>query len=1249
MDSQGMYVNIGLNRENYTTAFVDCGCLTYAMMSEAFARKTRLPRIPITPRDLAQVNITVKGAIKSVTFADIDIDGYRKRRVFFFVIPNQDDDVILGKTWMEEEDVTLQPAKGLLHIGSQDHWVKERDPDKKERTELRGMMASVFAGLVRQARRRKRERKDDKLHVFAASLKDIEKALAPTKKTNPREKLPAHYHEFLSVFDRAKADQLPPNRSGIDHHIPLQTDEDGNEKDPPFGPLYGMSREELIVLRRTLTELLDKGFIRASSSSASAPVLFVRKPGGGLRFCVDYRALNAITRKDRYPLPLINETLRAIAKAKWLTKLDVIAAFHKIRIQKGEEWKTAFRTRYGLFEWLVTPFGMTGAPATFQRYINRTLQDYLDEFCSAYLDDILIYSDGSLKDHRQKVKQVLKRLQDAGLQIDIDKCEFETKSTKYLGFIVEAGKGIRVDPEKIQAIQSWEEPKTARGVRRFIGFANYYRQFIPMFSKIAMPLTALTKKDAQFKWTQQCQTAFDELKTLLISAPILAHWDPDRETVLETDSSGYAVGGSLSQKDDGGILRPVAFFSKKNIPAECNYPVHDKELLAIIRCLEHWDPELRSVSSFEILTDHLNLRYFMRKQQLSERQARWAEILSRYNFTLHYRPGKQAVVPDALSRREQDMPADAYDERLQGRRMCLLQPVKGMKGALRVNWSPKTHCKAGFVARGDADRENDPVASQDDDVENPFNDDQLQRLWKEGLQNHNRYWLIRRAIQREERRLPPQWGLPISTSECSIDEGKRLCWRERIWVPDYEALRTRIIQNTHDSALTGHPGRDMLKSLISRRFYWPGLDQDVRRLVRNCDVCGRSNVWREKRRGLLKPLPIPERIWSEISIDFVVDLPPTRSKGITSLMVITDRLSKSVILEPMPDITAEMTAKSVAKCLVQHHGLPRSVVTDRGTQFTSHLWQHLCRLLRVQQRLSTAWHPETDGATERANQEVERYIRIFTTYAQDDWDELLPTAMVAMNNRTATSTGLSPFFFTHGYHVDAVDINEPLRSEGKSPIATAEAMVKRVREATEWAQAAMASAQEEQEKQANTKRQPAEQFRPGDKVWLRLQNIRSERPSKKLDWRCAKYTVMETVGTHACRLDTPPGIHNVFHVSLLKLAADDPLPSQQSDDYRPPAILTDEGEEYLVEEILDEKRVKGKWQVRVKWVGWAEPTWEPVEFLDDTTALARYQEEHGNVGNTGKQRQKTSRKKRVNFTSENTTTPAGEEGGIVTG
>lgn len=1204
MDSQPFYVNIGINREYYSTAHVDSGCLCYGTVNEALVRKARLPRIPITPRTLDEVSTSLPGAIRGVTYADIDIDGYRKKRFFFYVIPEQKDEVLLGRTWMNREDVVLYPSKGLLHIGSQDHWVNERDPDHHERYELYGQPAATFAGLVRRARREKQDQRG--LRVLSASLADIEKALAPKKKTDAREKLPRHYHEYLSVFDRGQADRLPPHRHGSDHKIVLERDANGREKEPPWGPLYGMSREELIVLRRTLTELLDKGFIRASSSPASAPVLFVRKPGGGLRFCVDYRGLNAITKKDRYPLPLIEETLRSLSKAKWLTKLDVIAAFHKVRIEKGDEWKTAFRTRYGLYEWLVTPFGLTGAPATFQRYINHTLREFLDEFCSAYIDDILIYSSGSLADHRKKVKQVLARLRDAGLQIDIDKCEFETTSVKYLGFIVEAGKGIRVDPEKVQAIQQWQPPRSVKGVRSFLGFANYYRQFIPRFSNIASPLTALTKKDAVFNWSKECQAAFEELKLRLITAPVLAQWDPDRETVVETDSSGYVTGGALSQRGDDGIMRPVAFFSKKNAPAECNYPIHDKELLAIIRCLEHWDAELRSVASFTVLTDHLNLQYFTKKQPLSERQARWAETLSRYNFTIKHRPGKEAVVPDALSRREQDMPHSIEDERLRGRRVQLLEPRKG--GGL------VTKVKSGYVTKGDTDQAGDETACQDESVENPFTDEELQRLWNEGLKQHNRYWLIRKAVQQGERRLPSQWGLPVMLSECSVDDGQRLCWRERIWVPNYEPLRTRLMQETHDSALAGHPGRDMLKSLLSRRFYWPGLDADARRFVRNCDMCGRSNIWREKRRGLLKPLPIPERIWSELSIDFVTDLPPTKSNGSTNLMVVTDRLSKSVVFEALKDITAETTARTLIRSVVQHHGIPSAIVTDRGTQFTSRMWKRLCELLHIKQRLSTAWHPETDGATERANQEVERYIRIFATYAQDNWDELLPAAAMSINNRTATSTGQSPFFLTHGYHIEPIQVKERLRVDGKSPVAKAEGIVRRLQEATEWAQAAMASAQERQEENTNTRRQPSDQFKPGDKVWLRLRNIRSNRPSKKLDWLSGKYTVLETVGSHACRLDTPPGVHNVFHVSLLKLAADDPLPSQTSDDYRPPAILTDDGELWEVEEIRGQKKVGRQWKVLVKWVGYVEPTWEPVKHLADTTALAEYEAVHGKVG-----------------------------------
>ena len=375
-----------------------------------------------------------------------------------------------------------------------------------------------------------------------------------------------------------------------------------------------MSRAELLVLRKTLTELLEKNFIHVSKSSAAAPVLFARKPGGGLRFCVDYRALNAITKKDRYPLPLINETLERISRAKWFTKLDVIAAFHKIRIAPGHEWMTAFRTRFGLFEWLVMPFGLANAPSTFQRYINWTLRDFLDEFASAYLDDILIFTDGSLHRHREHVRRVLARLREAGLQIDIDKCEFETKSTKYLGFIIEAGKGIRMDPEKVKAIVDWQTPTSTRGVRSFLGFANFYRRFIRGFSDLIRPLVALTQQGTPFNWTNKHTQVFERLKQMFTTAPVLMQFDPDRETVVETDASNWATGGVLSQYDDNGLLRPCAYFSKKNSPAECNYEIHDKELLAIINALKEWEAELIGLKEFLIITDHRNLRYFMMTQ-----------------------------------------------------------------------------------------------------------------------------------------------------------------------------------------------------------------------------------------------------------------------------------------------------------------------------------------------------------------------------------------------------------------------------------------------------------------------------------------------------------------------------------------------------------------------------------------------------------------------------------------------------------
>lgn len=626
---------------------------------------------------------------------------------------------------------------------------------------------------------------------------------------------------------------------------------------------------------------------------------------------MDYRALNAITKKDRYPLPLIRETLRTLSQATWLTKLDVSAAFHQIRMAKGEEWKTAFRTRYGLFEWNVVPFGLTGAPATFQRYINWLLRNYLDDFCTAYIDDILIFSSGSQHDHREKVKQVLTKLQEGGLTLDILKCEFEVKRTKYLGYIIDVERGVSMDPEKVKAIRDWETPKTIKGLRGFLGFANFYRMFIKNYSEIVMPLTRLTQKDVPFVFDSKCLEAFEQLKELFIKDPILVSFDPDRQTVVEPDASNWAVGGVLSQYDDAGALRPVAYFSKKNLPAECNYPIHDKELLAVIRCLDEWDAELRSIKDpFKILTDHRNLEHFMQARQLNERQIRWAYKLARYNYELCYRPGSEALRPDALSRRDQDMPVNG-DDRLDQRVMKLLPSWNKVVRACPIEIHENT---------------------------SPFQDNELSQLWNEALENDKSYKEIVDTVQSTAIQWPSSLKIRgVELSQCTIGDDGAVRRSGRLWVPDYEPLRTKLIQSVHDSQMIGHPGRDTMIDLLGRQFFWPGFSQDIKQFTRNCDICGSATVWRHKRWGLLKPLPVPDRVWRFLSMDFITDLP--QADGYDACLVITDRLSKGVIFEPVCSMTAESTATTFINAVYRHHGLPTDIVSDRGTQWVNAFWK----------------------------------------------------------------------------------------------------------------------------------------------------------------------------------------------------------------------------------------------------------------------------------------------------------------------
>jgi transposase InsO family protein len=1233
MDGPPFIVSAQVNRECFSKSLIDTGCQTYGIIDSHFVQRHGITRVSIPPRKFQGFENNLMITINEVAKLTLDIGGCCQHNMFLYIAPKLSGyDIILGLPWLQQQRANIilsgpEPKLVFEDTGIEvlsEYGGTSRGPPPKH------ISAVAFNWLTSHRKRKKGT------EVFTASMADIEKALKVRKHTDPKVKLPAHYHTYLDVFDRQAADVLPPFRPGVDHRIELEAT-DGKKPELPWGPLYNMSREELLVLRKTLTELLDKGFIRVSNSPAAAPILFAKKPGGGLRFCQDYRALNKITKKDRYPLPLVNETLERVGKAQWFTKLDVIAAFNKIRIAEGDEWLTAFRTRYGLFEWLVTPFGLANAPSTFQRYINWTLRDFLDEFASAYLDDILIFSN-SLKEHRGHVSKVLQRLRDAGLQLDIDKCEFEVKTTKYLGFIVEAGKGIRMDPEKVQAIIEWEAPKSVKGVRAFLGFANFYRRFIKNFSEIVTPMTALTRKDAMFKWTDETNNAFESLKQMFISAPILMMFDPDKETVVEADSSGYATGGLLLQYDDFGVLRPCAYFSKRNTPAECNYGIFDKELLAIIRCLKEWESELLSVKKFRIITDHKNLEYFTTTRRLTERQMRWADILSRFNFTITYRPGKDGTLPDALSRREQDMPNRADDERLRHREMLLLRPETFENGTTTL--APvRTRSQAGQHQNPSESLTQDNVRPQisdtpeddgsnsalEDEHDNELQDEPgsttepgiprtLEEQWGQALAHDNVLQELTLAVREGQRKFPSNLGVKVSISECTLNERGELLFRSRLWVPKSEPLRTRIIQETHDSVMTGHPGRETTLALLSRRFFWPTCATDVRRFVRNCGKCGANTLWRSRRQGLLKPLPIPDRRWREISIDFIQNL--HEAQGYRHLLVITDRLSKEVIIEPVKNMDVDTVVEVFFKEVYRHHGLPGAIVSDRGKAFVNRFWKRICQLLGITRRLSTAYHPETDGSTERANQVIEAYFRMFVNYAQDDWPKWSFLAQLAINNRDATSTGVSPFFFSHGYHLNPLDFTEePEYREGSNPVRAAERMAYKLREVTEWAQTAMAAAQQTQEDYANRGRDAAMHYKVGDKVWLDLRNIKTDRPMKKFDACHAKFTVTERIGSHAYRLNTPPGIDNVFHTHLLRPAHDDPFPSQIQTDWQPPAIVTesdDNGdEEYAVERILQERIKKvGRGQRReflVKWVGYARATWEPASAFEDTVALDRYE------------------------------------------
>lgn len=1027
------------------------------------------------------------------------------------------DEIVLGIPWLRIHNPTINWTTGKLQFTRCNCGTtgpsRLRIPAEDEEHDQ-----DIMRECIPDLRLKKRD-----LHWLSATNTD--------KGTVPQE-----YRKYTTLFKEDLPDEALPKHQPWDHEIPLI---EGST--PAFQKIYPMNEEQLKALREYLDENLKKGFIRESKSPAAYPLFFVTKKNTiKLRPVVDYRQLNNITVKNRYPLPLIGEMMDRLRGAYWFTKVDLKGAYNLIRMKEGEEWKTAFRTKYGLYEYTVMPFGLTNAPATFQAFINNVLRKYLDDFVVVYLDDILIFSK-TLNEHKKHVHLVLDELDKADTRASPDKCEFHKQKVEFLGHILLPNE-IRMDPAKIKSILEWPIPKTVKEVQSFLGFGNYYRRFIKGYSQIVAALTRLTRKDEPFKWTEKQQTAFEALQERFTQAPVLITFDPEKQITVETDASDFAIGACLSQPDESNKLHPVAFYSRTMSPAELNYEIHDKELLAIVASFKQWKVYLEGPKhTVTVLSDHKNLVYFTTTKILNRRQVRWAEELAIFNYKIVYQPGTANARADALSRRTDYL----------------------------QNKKPVSHAIFAVEPNGELTNSNQHQIAATFTI--------TETHWKQEIKD---------AYANDS------FAITLSKSpskEFSQDTNGLWIIDGRVYVPT--KLHHKILRELHEM---DHQGVGKTMERITRHYYIPRLRSQVEQLLQRCDTCKRSKHERHKPYGLLQSLPVPEGAWKSISMDFITDLPLSRNwtnkERYDTILVIVDRLTKfAYFLAFYKKGTAEQLSQLLIERVFANHGTPDTIISDKDKLFLSKFWKTTMNMLRIKSKMSTSFHPQTDGQTERTNQTLEQYLRAFLNYQQDNWATLLPIAQFTYNTATSSSTNITPYQANYG-------IIPTLRFEERSLQSYsdhAERDINTIKTLHENLKMEIARASTSQTYHANKHRSCGPDLKEGDTVYLRTKNLKTTRPKHKLDHtKIGPFVIQQKLGPVTYKLKLPPQMkmHPVFHISLLERA--------HTKEYeRPPPEISPESQqpEYEPEAILNHRTHYHKKQYLIKWRGYpnSENTWEP--------------------------------------------------------
>ena len=811
------------------------------------------------------------------------------------------------------------------------------------------------------------------------------------------------YEILLSRFDEimAKSAFDVGFAKDIEHHI------DTGDHRPVFEPLRRMNPIETEELRKQVGILIQLGFVRESIGNPwAAPAVLVRKKNGTFRFCIDHRKLNAITKKDRTPLPRIDDVHDRLADSKFFTSLDFVSGYYHVPLEASSCEKTGFLTPFGLFEWTRMTMGLCNAPATFQRLMNRVLGPLMYKFCLAYLDDIVIYSK-TFEEHLEHVDAVLSRIRDAGLKVQPAKSKFSADQLLYLGSNV-SSTGISVDPAKIKSVEGFPVPKNQTMVRAFLGLTGYYRRFIFNYAKEAHPMIELTKTCA-FRWGCEQQASFESLKLKLMTAPVLSFPDFTKPFFIHCDASNLGVGAILKQKDDENREKVIAYASRVLQPHERKYPVTHKECLAIIYAIDQFRYYV-AMTKFFVVTDHHSLCYLMKVRKPYGRLTYWALMLQDFDFEITYKPGVSHRDADALSRYpvgydEFEKTGDEIDYDVDARFMFAktqIDPLPDMDAVAsqRQQENTKTEKQCGNQLQ----RPENLLVTVSEQENQELHLHALQRQdgkWKKYIEFLMNPDATSTAVFRKKMR------------DFKLENGvlmKRVRNSESdLFLPviPYPA-RLRILQQAHDDPMSGHLAGDRTWGRMRNRYFWPGIERDVRHYTESCDVCLRSNVTRRAAVGMMIPLRPTTQPFSRIGLDKMGPI-HTSAKGHRYIYVVTDYCTKTVVTTAAKDGDSIASLGILSK-VITTFGPPEEVVCDNGTEFMNEVVKTLMHENRIRLRPSAAYHPQTNGQTERANDTLSTMIRKYTDKFQRDWDMYLAKVTYAYNTSDHATTGMSPFF-----------------------------------------------------------------------------------------------------------------------------------------------------------------------------------------------------------------------------------------------